>query len=206
MKRPSLTACVTGPFVEPTSVTVVPSPLASRTAATCAGRAATGAATSASSTPATASSSESARSTASRSTATASASASTSQPRTSATPAARAASPTEAPISPVPTMASERTAIGSGGAHELGDPEGEIERLTGVEARVAEAHVPRVELPLLDVLGPSEALGHILPRELEVDAAGPGPLSPVGREETLDLPEHRVEVARLPASRAREDV
>src|SRR5207248_7180117 len=93
-------AATTLDFVEPTSVTVVSSPVAASTAATCAGSAAIGAATTASSTPASASSNEPAPATAPRSTATASAPGSTSQPATVA-PARCAARPTEAPISPV---------------------------------------------------------------------------------------------------------
>src|SRR4029453_8744481 len=88
MKRASLTARVTALFVEPTSETVVDAPLASSTAATCAGNAATGAATTTSSTSPTASSSDAAGSTAPRPAATSSAAPSTSQPRTSTTPAA----------------------------------------------------------------------------------------------------------------------
>src|SRR5580765_1507501 len=121
MKRPSLTARVTGVFVEPTSVTVVPSPVASSTAATCPGKAATGAATITSSAPDTASSSDSAASRAPRSAATPSASASMSQPRTLPTPASRAPSPTDAPISPVPTIASRSTFTSTDrAAHQLG--------------------------------------------------------------------------------------
>ena len=63
MKRASLTARVTGFFVEPTSDTVVPSLVASSTAATCPGNAATGAATITSSAPETAAPRDSAAST-----------------------------------------------------------------------------------------------------------------------------------------------
>src|SRR5207244_4225476 len=114
MKRGCVTAAQTGPFVEPTSVTVQRSPLASTTAATWAGRVATGEATTASFASRTASSSRSPGSSiAPRSAARASAPASGSNPATWSTPARLAASPIEAPISPVPTTASRETATGS---------------------------------------------------------------------------------------------
>src|SRR5439155_1895666 len=158
----SVTAFVTALFVEPTSVTVVCAPLAASTSPTPSGSAATGAATTASSAPSTAAASEPAGSTAPRSPAAASASGSMSQPRTSPTPASRAARPTEAPISPVPTTASLRTVTESERAHQLGDAEGEVERLARVQARIAQRHVPRVQLLLLDVLRAAEALRHVV--------------------------------------------
>jgi hypothetical protein len=80
----------------------------------------------------------------------------------------------------VPTTASARGRQRPGGCraitrpHQLGDAEGEVERLAGVEARVAERLVAVVELLLEHLLGAAEALGHVLARDLEVDAAGPG--------------------------------
>src|SRR5689334_22020043 len=205
MKRASSIEDVTAPLVEPTSVTVVCAPLAASTSATSAGSSVTGAATTARSAPATASSSDAAGTTALRSPATPSAPASTSQPRTFSTPAARAASPTDAPIRPVPTTASRRTAT-LGGAHQLGHAEREVERLACVQSRVAERHVAGIELRLLHILGTAEALGHVVARELEMDAAGPRPGLPVRGEEALDLAEHRVEVTRLAPGPAREDI
>ena len=100
--------------------------------------------------------------TASRSAATASASGSGSQPATSATPARRAASAADAPINPVPItqirfMKSLATSFlpaarPSRTPHELGDPEGEVERLTDVEARVAERFVAVLEVLLRDLV------------------------------------------------------
>ena len=58
-----------------------------------------------------------------------------------------------------------------GRAHELGEAEGEVERLARVQPRIAERHVPRGKLLLEDGFGAAEALGHVLARELEVDAA-----------------------------------
>ena len=130
-----------------------------RTRATSSGSSATGAATIASSAPARADSRSRAGVTASRSAATASASGSGSQPETSATPARRAASAADAPISPVPITEIRRmtpmlrlflpTRRPSRTSHELGDPEGEVERLADVEAWVAEGLVAVLEM-LLD--------------------------------------------------------
>src|SRR5438093_841128 len=207
MKRASVTADVTAPFVEPTSVTVVCAPLAAKTFATWSGSVATGAATTASSAPSTASSRDEAGPTAPRSPAVASASGSTSQPRTSPIPAARAASPTDAPISPVPTTASERTDIELlCRTHELGDAKREIERLPRVQPRIAERHVAGIELRLLHVLGAAETLGDVVARELEVNAARPRPGLPMRGEEAFDLPQHVVEVPRLSSAGAREHV
>ena len=57
-------------------------------------------------------------------------------------------------------------------ALELGQPEGQIERLARVQARVAERHVADVQLVLEHGLGAAQALGDVLARELDVDAAG----------------------------------
>src|SRR6476659_791846 len=53
-------------------------------------------------------------------------------------------------------------------AEELGDVEGEVERLAGVEARVAHRLVALVELVLEHLVGAAEALGDVLARELDV--------------------------------------
>ena len=60
-------------------------------------------------------------------------------------------------------------------SHELGDAEGEVERLPPVQARVAERLVAVVELLLEHGLGAAEALGDVLAGELDVDAARPRP-------------------------------
>src|SRR5437879_6222569 len=60
------------------------------------------------------------------------------------------------------------------GTQELGDPEGQVEGLAGVEAGVAHALVAGVELVLEDLFGPPEALSDVVAGELEVHAARPG--------------------------------
>ena len=62
------------------------------------------------------------------------------------------------------------------GAEQLGDAEGQVERLAAVEPGVAGGGVALVELALDDVLDPTEALGDVVAGQLDVDAAGPGPL------------------------------
>src|SRR4029079_7878641 len=62
------------------------------------------------------------------------------------------------------------------------------------------------ELPPEPLLGPAEALGHVLARDLEVHAAGPGADLAMGREEPFDLAQHVVEPARLVTRRRDEAV
>src|SRR5581483_6833834 len=81
--------------------------------------------------------------------------------------------------------------------HELGQPEGEVERLPRVEARVEQRLVARREVLLEQVAAATETLGHVFARELEVHAAGPGAGLPAGGEEAFDLRHDRVEAARL---------
>ena len=61
-------------------------------------------------------------------------------------------------------------------AEQLGDAEGEVERLAAVEAGVAHRLVAVVELGVEDLLGAAEALGDVVAGQLDVDAAGPGAL------------------------------
>ena len=89
-------------------------------------------------------------------------------PPTQSTPARFAARPTDAPIRPVPTTARR---ISGGGAHQLGDMEGEVERLACVQPRVAERRIGVVELLLGEAVAPAEALGDVVAGDLEVDAA-----------------------------------
>src|SRR3954465_1755518 len=117
-----------------------------------------------------------------------------SQPRTDA-PARRAASAADAPISPVPMTVIFRSMSGLP-SHQLGDPEREVERLTCVQARVTERFVARVELLFETGFGAPAALSHVLARDLEMDASGPGADFTMGGEEPLDLTQHVVEPAR----------
>ena len=70
---------------------------------------------------------------------------------------------------------------------QLGHPEGQVEALAAVEAGVAHRLVAVVEVGVEDLLGAAEALGDVVAGELDVHAAGPGALGPVGGEEAGDL-------------------
>ena len=70
---------------------------------------------------------------------------------------------------------------------QLGDAEGQVEALAAVEAGVAHRLVAVVEVGVEDLLGAAEALGDVVAGELDVHAAGPGALGPVGGEEAGDL-------------------
>src|SRR5947209_18066473 len=58
-------------------------------------------------------------------------------------------------------------------AEELRHPEGQVEGLAGVQPGVAGGEVSLVELGVEDFLSTAEALGDVLARQLDVEAAGP---------------------------------
>ena len=70
-------------------------------------------------------------------------------------------------------------------AEELGDLEGEVEGLAGVEAGVAHRLVSALELVAEHFLGSAETLGHVLAGELDVHAAGPDVGCPAHGEEAV---------------------
>ena len=80
---------------------------------------------------------------------------------------------------------------------QLGRAEREVERLATVEPRVAHRLVAVVEVAVGDLVGAAEAFGDVLAGELDVDAARPRALGPVGTDEAVDLAHDRFEVARL---------
>ena len=87
-----------------------------------------------------------------------------------------------------PALATARAAASSAShqsAQELGDAEGEVERLPPVQPGVAGRRVAQRELLLEDVLRPAEALGDVVAGELDVDAARPGALGPVDARRSL---------------------
>ena len=53
------------------------------------------------------------------------------------------------------------------GAQGLGDPEGQVERLAAVEPGVAHRLVAGVEVGVEDLVGPAQALGHVVAGELK---------------------------------------
>src|SRR5687768_585630 len=82
----------------------------------------------------------------------------------------------------------------------LGDQEGELQRLAGVEARIAVGVVAVGEAVLGHRLGAADALGHVLAGHLEMHAAGMGAFGAMHREEALHLGEDAVERAGLVAA------
>src|SRR5947208_971679 len=56
-------------------------------------------------------------------------------------------------------------------AEQFGDPEGEVKGLPGVEARVAQRLVADIQIGVEDFLGAAQALGDVVPGELDVDPA-----------------------------------
>src|SRR3712207_3418370 len=93
---------------------------------------------------------------------------------------------------------SERRSTTSATQH-LRDQEGELQRLPGVQPRIAGGLVAAVEVLVADLHGPAEALGDVLTGELDVDAAGPGAQGPVDVEEAEHLVDDPVEVPGLVA-------
>src|SRR3954464_7084447 len=93
---------------------------------------------------------------------------------------------------------------GAGGpstTQHLRHEECELQRLTGVQPRVAGGLVPAVEVLVADFHRAAEALGDVLTGELDVDAAGPGAQGTVHVEEAEHLVDDAVEVAGLVAGR-----
>src|SRR3954466_13462947 len=91
---------------------------------------------------------------------------------------------------------------GAGGpstTQHLRHEEGELQRLTGVQPRVAGGLVPAVEVLVADLHRAAEALGDVLTGELDVDAARPGAQRAVHVEEAEHLVHHAVEVPGLVA-------
>src|SRR5690349_7000 len=87
------------------------------------------------------------------------------------------------------------------GLELLGEQEGELQRLAGVEARIALRLVAFVQLVDRDLGRAADALGDLLAGHLEMDAAGMGALGAMHGEELLHLAQDVVEVASLLAVR-----
>src|SRR3712207_4796113 len=78
---------------------------------------------------------------------------------------------------------SERRSTNDSATEHLRDQERQLQRLAGVQPRVAGGLVAAVEVLVADLHGPAEALGDVLTGELDVDAPGPGAQRPVHVEE-----------------------
>src|SRR6476660_552080 len=95
---------------------------------------------------------------------------------------------------------SERRSTRASATEHLRHQEGELERLPGVQPRIAGRLVPAVEVLVADLHGAAEALGDVLAGQLDVDAARPGAQRPVHVEEAEHLVDDAVEVAGLVAA------
>src|SRR5262249_16318515 len=84
---------------------------------------------------------------------------------------------------------------------QLGEQESEVDRLLGVEARIAERVVAVVQILVRDGARAAGALGDVLAGQLEVHAVRICPLPAMRREEALHLLQNAVERARLVAGR-----
>src|SRR6185437_4575936 len=78
----------------------------------------------------------------------------------------------------------------------LGDEEGEFQRLTGIEPRIAMRVIAIGETAHGDRLGAAEAFGDVLPRHLEMDAARISAFGLMHREEALHPAQDRIHRAR----------
>src|ERR1044071_8010726 len=83
----------------------------------------------------------------------------------------------------------------------LGDLESELDRLAGVEARVAMRQVVGSEALFAEPLGTADALGDILARQFEMHAAGIAAFGEMHCEGAVQFIEDAVEDARLVAGR-----
>lgn len=82
-------------------------------------------------------------------------------------------------------------------AQHLGDQERQFQALLSVQPRVAGGLVAPGQIGVGDVLGTAEALGDVLPGDLDMDAARMGAQRPVHFEESLYLVDDAVEVPGL---------
>jgi len=75
-----------------------------------------------------------------------------------------------------------------------------------VQTGIAERLVAHREIGFVDLLRTSQALGHVVTGEFDVDAARVGSGGVMGLEESLDLVDNVVEAPRLVAGRGGEPV
>src|SRR5262249_34808994 len=80
---------------------------------------------------------------------------------------------------------------------ELGDQEGHVDGLFGIEAGVADRVVAVAEILMRDGARAAKAFGDVLPGHLQVNAAGMAALRSVPAEEGLHLPADAVQRPRL---------
>src|SRR5439155_25576039 len=83
----------------------------------------------------------------------------------------------------------------------LGNLEGKLKRLAGVEPRVAMRQVVCAEALLAELLGAADAFGDVLAGQLEMHPAGIAPLGEMHGKRAMQLVEDAVEDPRLVAGR-----
>src|ERR1044071_4918209 len=88
----------------------------------------------------------------------------------------------------------------------LGDLKRQFEGLAGVEPRIAMRVIAVGERGFADRLRAADAFGDVLPRQLEMHAAGIAALGQMHREGAMNLVEDAVEAAGLVAGRGRDRV
>src|SRR6476619_3132261 len=76
---------------------------------------------------------------------------------------------------------------------QFGDQEGHVDRLFGVEARIADRVIAVVEVLVRDGAGAADAFGDVLPGHFQVHAAGIGAFGGMDGEKRLHLRQHAVE-------------
>src|SRR5690242_4324063 len=89
---------------------------------------------------------------------------------------------------------------------ELGNQEGHVDGLFGIEARVANRVVAVAEILMRDGARAANAFGDVLPGHFQVNAAGVGPFGRMHAEEGLHLGQDAVEWPRLVAGIGRDRV
>src|ERR1700674_4188389 len=96
--------------------------------------------------------------------------------------------------------------VAASAPRQSGDVECQVQRLAGVQARVAHRLVALLEVLVEDLFAAAEALGHVLVGELDVDAAGDDVGGLARREEPVELAEHVVEASGLVAAAVLEGI
>src|SRR5262245_49836940 len=84
---------------------------------------------------------------------------------------------------------------------QIGEQEREVDRLLGIEARVADRVIAVVEVLITDLAYTAGAFGDVLPGHFEVHTAGIDTLAGAHLEEAAHLLEDQVERPRLIARR-----
>src|SRR5690348_11585828 len=91
-------------------------------------------------------------------------------------------------------------------AKRFGDQERELQRLCGIQPRIAVRMVSLGETFIGDCCRTPDALGYVLARHFDMDPAGMGSFGAMDGEEGLHLGENALERARLVAAGAFDEI